>query len=108
MDGLVRFSPVIFHTFNSDPIDRYTVGLLLESRNLLANVSRWRVQIKTSEMRSSRPAYLRADNGLQGQQEKVLVQTENRETRKATTTKVYANVFPQANRLHRVHGDHRG
>src|SRR6266702_2869070 len=57
---------------------------------------------------SSRPVYLRADNGSQWEQEKVLVQAESRETRKAAPTKVQANVFQQASCLHRVHGTHRG
>src|SRR6266702_3732312 len=57
---------------------------------------------------SSRPVYLRADNGSQWEQEKVLVQAESRETRKAAPIKVQANVFQQASCLHRVHGAHRG
>ena len=39
MDGLVRFPHFLAHAMNSDPVDRFTVGLLLEYRNLLANAS---------------------------------------------------------------------
>ena len=98
----MRVSSHLPHTYPIPTINRYTVYLPPASRNQLAIVSPSRVQIKTSEMAPSRLVYLRADNEPQGKQEKLLVQTNNRETRKASLTKVQSNVFKQVYRMHRM------
>ncbi len=54
------------------------------------------MQTKTG-VGSSHPLYPRSDSGSQGEQEQVLVQAESRESRKATPSKVQANVFQQDN-----------
>ena len=90
------------HIYSIPTINKYTVCPPPVSRNQLANGSPSRVQMKTSDMASSHLVYLLVDNESQGKQEKLLVQANNRETRKASLTKVQPNVSQQVYRMHRM------
>lgn len=79
-----------------NPLRGYNVGLPHEFSDisLLMRLVRAcsRVQTKTSKLRAS-PAYLKADNGSQGEREKTPVQPESMETENAAPTKVPASVL---------------
>lgn len=70
----------------------YSIPVLTD---ILGLPSRFRIQFADASFSST-----------QLKSNRVLVQAESGQTGKVTRIKVEANDFQQANRLHRVHGDH--